>query len=220
MAEPDVVADCVAAMCAAVRIPVTVKTRIGIDHSDSFDLLCAFAETVSNAGCKTFIIHARKAWLSGLSPKQNREVPPLNYDRVYKLKQTFPQLKVIINGGVKSLDEAEQHLKKVDGVMMGRAAYSNPYVLADVDRRFFADQRTPSSREQVLNEYLRYCEREIANGCRLNHLSRHLVGLYQGQPGARTWRRNLSEQAHLPGAGVDVIRQAAMLRMTGIEAGV
>lgn len=212
MAEPALVADCVVAMQAAVRIPITVKTRLGIDTQDSFEHLYGFVEQVAAAGCKTFIVHARKAWLSGLSPKQNRQRPPLNYARVYELKQSFPDLNIIINGGVRSLDGAEQHLKRVDGVMMGREAYSNPYLLSEVDRRFFGSQCPPFSREQVLQKYLEYCEGEIKNGCRLNHLSRHVVGLFQGQPGARMWRRYLSEQVHLPNADIEVIRQAAMRR--------
>lgn len=212
MAEPEVVAECVAAIRTAVQLPVTVKTRIGVDYQDSFEQLYIFVEQVASAGCQTFIVHARKAWLNGLSPKQNRELPPLNYTRVYQLKQSFPHLNIVINGGVRSLCDAEQHLRHVDGVMMGREAYSNPYLLADVDRRFFGIRHTPLSREQVLQQYLEYCEREIRNGCRLDRLSRHIVGLFQGQPGARIWRRYLSEQVRLPNADTEVIRQAAIRR--------
>lgn len=214
MAEPDLVADCVAAMAAAVHIPVTVKTRIGIDDQDSFEQLCAFIETVASAGCRTFIVHARKAWLQGLSPKQNRELPPLKYAVVYQLKRSFPHLNIIINGGVTSLHDAEQHLKQVDGVMMGREAYANPYLLAAVDRRFFASRSPPLTREQVLQAYLEYCEQQIKSGCHLHHLSKHIVGLFQGQPGARRWRRCLSEQVHLPDANIEAIKKAAMQRIS------
>ena len=212
MAEPHTVADCVAAMHAVVRIPVTVKTRIGIDHQDSFEQLCTFVETVAKAGCNTFIVHARKAWLHGLSPKQNREVPPLNYRRVYKLKRVFPQLCIVINGGVKSLDQVEEHLQYVDGVMMGREAYANPYLLSSIDQRFFGDPSGPRSREQILDRYLDYCEREMRSGCRISRLSKHVTGLVHGQPGAKIWRRYLSENIHQPNANVEVIRQAAINR--------
>lgn len=213
MAEPHTVAACVAAMRATVRIPVTVKTRIGIDHQDSFEQLCAFVEHVADAGCETFIVHARKAWLKGLSPRQNRELPPLDYSRVYKLKHCFPQLNIVINGGVKSLEEADRQLQQVDGVMIGREAYANPYLLSSVDQRFFGSRSAPPSREQVLDLYLAYCEREIKNGCRLNRLSRHVTGLFQGQPGARVWRRHLGENMHQHNADVEVIRQAASKRL-------
>lgn len=219
MADPDLVADCVAAMRAAVKLPVTVKTRIGIDQQDSFEQLCAFVERVSAAGCETFIVHARKAWLSGLSPKQNRTLPPLNYAMVYDLKQHFGYLNIVLNGGVRSLDDAARHLQRVDGVMLGREAYANPYILADVDRRFFASESAPLSREQVLQRYIEYCERQLKTGCRLNRLSRHVVGLFQGQSGARRWRRYLSQQAHLPHADAEVIRQAALRRDAVGEAG-
>ena len=214
MAEPHTVAECVAAMRAAVRIPVTVKTRIGIDHQDSFEQLCAFIEYIAGAGCSTFIVHARKAWLHGLSPKQNREIPPLKYPQVYKLKKLYPHLCVVINGGVKSLDQVEHHLQHVDGVMMGREAYANPYLLSVVDQRFFGDANDPRSREEVLDGYLDYCERELRKGCRLGRLSKHITGLFRGQPGAKVWRRYLSENIHHPDAGVEVIRQAAMNRQT------
>lgn len=219
MNEPGLIAECVAAMRAVTSIPVTVKTRIGVDRRDSFDQLCDFVQTVAAAGCNTFIIHARKAWLSGLSPKQNRELPPLNYPRVYALKQRLPELTIVINGGVSSLDEAIDHLQHVDGVMMGRAAYANPYVLAHVDALLFGARHATRSREQVLESYLEYCERELKRGCRLHHLSRHLTGLFQGQPGARAWRRYLSENAHGYDAGIDVIRSAlAALKAAGVNA--
>lgn len=211
MAEPQLVAECVAAMRARIDVPVTVKTRIGIDDRDSFGELCDFVETVSYAGCGTFIVHARKAWLAGLSPKENRTVPPLRYDWVYRLKETFPQLRIIINGGVKTLDHIHAHLAKVDGVMVGREAYANPFLFANVDQRVYGEAVTPPTRDAVLSAYIEYCETQLAQGCRLSHLSRHVVGLFQGQPNARAWRRYLSEHAHKPGAGIDVIRDAAGL---------
>ncbi len=212
MVEPHTVAECVAAMRAVVQIPVTVKTRIGIDHQDSFEHLCAFIEHVASAGCETFIVHARKAWLHGLSPKQNREVPPLNYTQVYKLKKTYPHLCIVINGGVKSLDQVEFHLQHVDGVMMGREAYANPYLLSSIDQRFFGESGDPRSRQQVLDHYLDYCEQQVKNGCRLSHLSKHVIGLFHGQPGAKAWRRHLSDNIHRPDASIEVIRQASINR--------
>ena len=217
MAEPDTVANCVAAMRAAVRIPVTVKTRIGIDHQDSFEQLCAFVERVAAAGCNTFIVHARKAWLRGLSPKQNRKIPPLNYPQVYKLKKAYPHLRIVINGGVKSLDQVEHHLQHVDGVMIGREAYTNPYLLSVVDRRFFGGTSDPCSRQQILERYLDYCEREFKKGCRLNRLSKHIIGLFHGQPGAKVWRRYLSEKTYQPNANIEVIRQAAINREAALN---
>jgi tRNA-dihydrouridine synthase A len=208
MAEPDLVADCVRAMARAADIPVTVKTRIGIDERDSPDHLADFTARVRDAGCGTLVVHARKAWLSGLSPKQNREVPPLRYDMVYRLKDTFPDLRIVLNGGVQSLDEAAAHLLHVDGVMIGRAAYQNPYLLAGADRRFFGDMRPTPSREQVIRALLPYVAAQRARGVPLNAITRHILGLFNGLPGARTWRRELSEAAHRPGAGPEVIEAA------------
>ena len=208
MAEPALVADCVGAMRAAVSVPVTVKTRIGIDERDSYDELRAFVETVAAAGCETFIIHARKAWLQGLSPKQNREIPPLHYERVYRLKRDVPALQVIVNGGVLTLDEAEAHLRQVDGVMVGRAAYQTPYMLAGADRRVFGDDAPPPSREEVVRRLLPYAERQVARGVPVKSITRHILGLFNGLPGARLWRRHLSQAAHRPGAGPEVIEQA------------
>jgi tRNA-dihydrouridine synthase A len=212
MAEPNLVADCVDAMQAVVAIPVTVKTRIGIDRDESLDQLGTFVDTVAGAGCKTFIVHARRAWLSGISPKQNRQVPPLNYERVYELKRSRPDLTIVINGGIKTLDAAGRHLDKVDGVMMGREAYATPYLLAQVDNRFYGSRSEPLSREAVLEHYLEYCEREVKNGCALNHMSRHLTGLFHGQAGARRWRRCVNEHAGRTDAGVELIRRAALRR--------
>lgn len=208
MAEPALVADCVFAMRSAASIPVTVKTRIGIDEQDSYDDLRAFVETVAAAGCTTFIIHARKAWLQGLSPKQNREVPPLHYERVYRLKQDFPALEIVINGGILTLDEAEAHLVHVDGVMIGRAAYQTPYILAEADRRFFGDDTAPPSREEVVLRLLPYVQAQMERGVPVKSITRHILGLFNGLPGARLWRRHLSEAAHRPGAGPEVIEQA------------
>jgi len=209
MAEPQLVADCVAAMQSAVRIPVTVKHRIGIDERDSFEELCEFVETLIGAGCQVFIVHARKAWLKGLSPKENREIPPLQYDTVYKLKSLYPEQQFIINGGFKTLQEASQQLQHVDGVMMGREVYHNPYILAQVDELFYQDHHPLVSRHQVLQQFLPYVEQELGRGTRLHAMTRHILGLFQGLPGARAWRRHLSEHATRPGAGIDVLLQAA-----------
>ena len=208
MAEPALVGDCVAAMADAVPLPVTVKTRIGIDDRDSYPSLVDFVGTVAARGCRTFIVHARKAWLSGLSPRQNRDIPPLRYDVVHRLKAEFPALEIVINGGLGSLDEGAAHLPALDGFMLGRAAYRSPYVLADVDRKFYGDRHEVPSRRQVIERLLPYVERHLAAGGQLKHVARHLLGLFQGCPGARAWRRYLSEQAHRHGAGVEVLLAA------------
>jgi tRNA-dihydrouridine synthase A len=208
MAEPALVADCVAAMRAAVSVPVTVKHRIGIDRRDSYAELVEFVGTVAAAGCHVFIVHARKAWLQGLSPKQNREVPPLDYAVVHRLKVDFPQRMFVINGGIQDLGAARDQLRRVDGVMLGRAAYQNPYVLAQVDRRFFGDSHPVPSRHQVVAALLPYIERHLQSGGELKHVTRHILGLFQGCPGARAWRRYLSEQAYRDGAGPEVVRDA------------
>jgi len=208
MAEPKLVAECVMAMREVVDIPVTVKTRIGIDEQDSYLFLTEFVETVRDAGCDAFIVHARKAWLQGLSPKENREIPPLDYDRVYQLKQDYPELSISINGGVKSLDECRTHLAKLDGVMVGRDAYQNPYMLAEVDQQLCGSHRPILSRDAVLEKFIPYIEKHLQSGGRLNHISRHMTGLFQGEPGSRVWRRYISENAHKPGAGIEVIEQA------------
>ncbi len=218
MAEPDLVARGVAAMAAASDLPVTVKTRIGIDERDRYRDLKGFVETVAAAGCRSFAIHARKAWLKGLSPKQNREVPPLDYGRVYRLKEDFPGLEIVLNGGVVSLDQAATHLARVDGVMIGRAAYHDPYILAEVDRRFFGDERPPPGREEVVRGLLPYARDLTGRGVPLKVLTRHILGLFNGLPGARLWRRHLSERAHLPGAGPEVIEQALELVLDRLRA--
>ncbi len=214
MAEPALVARCVAAMAAAVAVPVTVKTRIGIDRRDSYEALADFIATVAEAGCQRFIVHARKAWLQGLSPKQNREIPPLRYEVVYRLKQDFPHLEVVINGGITDLGQAEDHLRHVDGVMIGRAAYHDPYLLAEVDRRFYHDSASPKTRHQIVYELIPYVEEQLRQGLPLNRITRHILGLFHGVPGARAWRRYLSERACRPGAGVEVIEQA-LARVAG-----
>lgn len=211
MAEPKLVADCVDAMRAVVDIPVTVKHRIGIDELDSYQFLTDFVGEVSEAGCETFIVHARKAWLSGLSPKQNREIPPLNYERVYQLKRDFSDLIISINGGITSLEQTKEHLEHVDGVMIGREAYQNPYVLAGVDSEIFGDDREILSRHQVVEQMLPYIEKHLQNGGKLNHISRHMLTLFMGMTGAKQWRRYISENATKKGAGLEVIEQALSL---------
>lgn len=208
MAEPRLVADCVVSMTGATTLPVTVKTRIGIDDRDSYEHLVEFIGTVAGAGCATFIIHARKAWLQGLSPRENRHLPPLQYDTVYRLKRDFPGLRFVLNGGIGSLEDALGHLGRVDGVMIGRAACSNPYLLHAADARVFGDDTPPLSREEVLRHYTEYAGRQAAAGVAMHHLVRHVTGLFQGRPGARAFRRHLSEQACRPGTGVDCLREA------------
>src|SRR5690606_24108650 len=207
MAEPQLVADCVAAMRASVKIPVTVKTRIGIDDHDTYEFLHRFVETVASAGCTSFTIHARKAWLKGLSPKENREIPPLRYEVAARVKQDFPQLEVIVNGGVKSLEAAKSHLGTFDGVMIGREAYHNPWMLADADALIFGAAPNARSREDVLEEYLPYVREELSRGTPLRSMTRHMLGLYQGVPGARQWRRALSEGV-AKGGGIELLRAA------------
>ncbi|MCT8979564.1 MULTISPECIES: tRNA dihydrouridine(20/20a) synthase DusA [Shewanella] len=216
MEEPELVAHCVDAMRQKVDIPVTVKTRIGIDDKDSYEFLCDFITKVSAAGCDTFIVHARKAWLQGLSPKENREIPPLDYPRVYQLKQDFPGLHISINGGIKSFEEMHTHLAQLDGVMVGREAYQNPYLLAEVDQKIFGLDSQVMSRDQVVDAMLPYVEAHLQSGGRLNHISRHMTGLYQGIPGSRSWRRHLSENAHKPGAGIEVLLKAREMMHSGV----
>lgn len=210
MAKPELVADCVAAMRASVGIPVTVKTRIGIDDRDSYDALLHFVRINAEAGCGHFIIHARKAWLTGLSPKENRTIPPLKYDTVYRLKADFPQLRFTLNGGVTGLDQARQHLGKVDGVMMGRQAYLDPWLLMGVDGGLFGEiwSEMPRSRLDVVVRYLPYVERQLSRGVPLRHMTRHMLQLFHGEHGAKSWRRHLSEYGPRRGAGIEVIEQA------------
>jgi tRNA-dihydrouridine synthase A len=208
MAEPDVVAECVAAMGEAVEIPVTVKCRIGIDDQDAKASLDRFIDRVAKAGCRTFIVHARKAWLDGLSPKENRDVPPLDYDRVHRLKARRPELEIVLNGGIESFAEALKQMPNVDGVMLGRAAYADPYLLAEVDRAVFGASDAPPSRLDVLDRFVPYVEAELARGSRLNAMTRHILGLFHGQPRARLFRRHLAENAHIDGAGLEVLMAA------------
>ncbi len=191
MAKPTLVADCVRAMSDASELPVTVKTRLGVDDLDSYSHLSEFVSAVASAGCDTFFVHARKAWLNGLSPKENRDIPPLDYGRVHRLKCDFPELEIVINGGLSSVDSTVAQLEHVDGVMLGRAAYRDPYLLAALDARLFG--AAVPSRSIILEAVLRYAEHEVANGSPLRAITRHLMGLYAGLPGARQWRRMLGE---------------------------
>ena len=213
MREPALVAECVSAMRDAVahmRVPVTVKCRIGVDEQDEYAGLAEFVEQVHAAGCTVFIVHARKALLKGLSPKENREVPPLNYDRVYRLKREHPALTIVINGGISSVQAMQDHLREVDGVMLGRVAYHEPYRLAEAEQALFG---TPlPHRDEVLRKLKPYVEAHLARGDRLQHITRHILGLYQGLPGARAFRRVLSEQAHRTDAGWDVVEAAIAQR--------
>ncbi len=208
MAEPETVADCIKSMQAEVDIPVTVKSRIGIDEMDEYEDLTRFIDVVAASGCDTFIVHARKAWLKGLSPKQNRDIPPLMYDRVYQLKQEFPGLHISLNGGVKTLDEVSAHLAHLDGVMIGREVYSNPYILAEVDKRFYQDASPIKTRFEVVQDMLPYVEQQMADGARVWHIARHMLGLFQGQPGGRIWRRYLSQNGTKAGAGIELLTDA------------
>ncbi|MFV0449489.1 MAG: tRNA dihydrouridine(20/20a) synthase DusA [Vibrio sp.] len=220
MAEPQLVADCVAAMKEVVDVPVTVKTRIGIDDQDSYEFLTDFITIVSEkGGCEQFTIHARKAWLSGLSPKENREVPPLDYNRAYQIKKDFSHLNIGINGGVKSLDEAKQHLAHLDGVMIGREAYQSPYILAQVDQQIFGLDTAVKKRSEVIFEMLPYIEQQLSQGAYLGHITRHMLGMFQNMPGARQWRRYISENAHKQGAGIEVV-EAALAKIPYQELGV
>ncbi len=206
MHEPALVADCFTSMREAVTIPVTIKCRLGVDEQDEYADLQHFIETVAARGCGVFIVHARKAWLKGLSPKENREVPPLNYQRVYQLKRDFPALTILINGGIQSLAEVRTHLVHTDGVMLGRTAYHEPYRLAELEHALFG---TPlPDRMALIRQMREYTERHLAEGGKLNHISRHLLGLFQGLPGARGWRRHLSENAHRDNADWGVVERA------------
>lgn len=211
MMEPDLVARCVAAMRGAVTIPVTVKSRIAIDEQDEWPTLSGFVDTVAEAGCDRFIVHARKALLSGLSPKENREVPPLRHDLVHALKAARRDLTVILNGGVDSHEAIDRHLRRVDGVMLGRAAYRNPYLLAGVDRRYYGENGVRPTRQDVAETMVPYIEAELRGGTPFKAISQHLLGLFHGAPGGRLWRRHLSENAHKPGAGVATLQAALAL---------
>ncbi len=207
MGQPETVADCFSAMQAAVDIPITVKTRIGIDDFDSDEFLIRFVESLLAVGCKKFVVHARIAILDGLSPKENRSVPPLNYDRVFKLKHEFPELEIVLNGGVSTLEQIDQLLEQVDGVMIGRQAYQQPYFLAEIEKHFRPDWSLPD-RRAIVASMIPYIEEQLDQGERLGGIARHMIGLFAGQPGARSWRRHISENAHREGAGVEVIHDA------------
>jgi tRNA-dihydrouridine synthase A len=211
MSSPALVAECIGAMRAACDVPVTVKTRIGIDDFDDYDFLRAFVDTVAKAGCETFVVHARKAILQGLSPKENRSVPILNYERVYRLKEDLPELTIILNGGVSSVAESRQHLERVDGVMIGRLAYHQPWYLTKLENAFGTAGVAPT-RHDVVHRMLPYIENELAAGAQLKHITRHMLGLFAGLPGARAWRRYLSENAHQGDAGIEVV-EAALARL-------
>jgi len=217
MAEPQLVARCVAAMRRPLKVPVTVKCRIGIDNQDSERDLDRFIRIVADAGCTSFIVHARKAWLKGLSPKQNRELPPLDYARVWALKASHPELEIIINGGIATLGSAQAQLAKVDGVAIGRSAYQNPYLLADVDRQLFGEKAPPPSRRAVLEALIPYAEAHLGRGGRLNNIVRHILGLYHGQPHARAFRRHLAQNAPRPGAGIEVLTESIALSEAGAD---
>lgn len=209
MLEPARVGDCILAMKQAVSIPVTVKCRIGVDDQDSYEALTHFIRLVGAAGCDVFIIHARKAWLKGLSPKQNREIPPLQYETVHAIKRDFPHLTIVINGGIKQTAEIEEQLNHVDGVMIGREAYSNPWWLAEIESRIFSfDGSLLHERGRVIEKMLPYIENQLKNNVKLSSMTRHILGLYQGQKGARMWRRYLSENAHRSNVGIEIINEA------------
>jgi tRNA-dihydrouridine synthase A len=206
MREPALVGECVAAMRARATVPVTVKCRLGVDDQDPHESLRALIAACGEAGAATFVVHARKAWLAGLSPKENRDVPPLDYGLVHQIKRENPQLTIVVNGGIADLDQAASHLAFVDGVMLGRAAYHSPAQLADVDARFFGGN--PHSLDEAVEGYALYVERQLAGGVPLNAMTKHMLGLFNGRPGARLFRRHLSENATKRGAGIPTLREA------------
>ena len=205
MLQPEHVADCIAAMIGATKLPVTIKHRIGVDEVDSYEALAKFVSIVSQTGCHRFSVHARKAWLQGLSPKENREIPPLRYDLVHQLKQDFPHLSIKINGCFTSLEQVQTQLQSVDAVMIGRAAYDNPYLLALADRQIYGESTPIPSRDRIVTAMLPYIDRWVSSGGRLNNITRHMLQLFHGQPGSRIWRRVITEQSVLPGAGAEIV---------------
>lgn len=207
MASPQTVAACVQAMRSAVDLPVTVKTRIGIDDRDDYEFLTDFIDAVAAVGCRKFIVHARIAILSGLSPKENRTIPPLNYERVYRIKQDYPQLEIVLNGGLETIRQIDLALSHVDAVMIGRQAYHRPYLLSELERHFNPDWSQPS-RQEIVQDLLPYIEREVTSGTPLHRITRHIMGLFAGVPGARIWRRHLSENSYAAGAGPEVLLDA------------
>jgi len=213
MAQPERVADCVAAMRSAVQIPVTVKHRIGIDDRDAYEDMVEFVRIVAEAGCDRFSVHARKAWLQGLSPKENRDIPPLRYEDVYRLKQEFPHFVIEINGGIQTLAQAQEHLRFVDAVMIGRAAYDNPYLFATVDQAVYGEDKRPLTRQEIAEAMLPYIERWVSQGGKLHTITRHMLQLFAGEPGTRAWKRYLTEQSSVLGAGTEVIQAALQHQM-------
>ena len=211
MAEPELVAECISAMKQSASIDISAKTRIGIDDRDSFDELVDFIGQLHEAGCDIFVMHARKAILKGLSPKENRSIPPLRYEVVYKIKELFPQCHISLNGGVKTLEETSEHLKHVDGVMMGREAYHNPYLLSDIDRLIFSDEHSVLTRHQVVESMFPYIENQLSKGVRLQSIVRHMLGVFQGVAGTKAWKRYISENAHRADAGIEVLMHALTL---------
>lgn len=212
MGHPQLVADGIKAMQDAVDIDVTVKHRIGIDDQDSYPELVNFIDTIAKTGCKTFIVHARKAILQGLSPKENRDIPPLKYDWVYQIKQDFPDLEILINGGLNQFEQMKQQLEHVDGVMVGREAYHNPYIMAEVDNAFYGHKKSIPSRHQIIENFMPYIEEQLSKDIYLSHITRHILGIFHGQPGARQFRRHISENAHKRGSGIEVL-QAALAKV-------
>lgn len=210
MAQPELVAECVAAMMAASPLPVSVKHRIGVDELDRYEDMSHFVEVVSATGCQRFSVHARKAWLQGLSPKDNRTVPPLRYSDVHQLKQDFPHLQIEINGGFKNLDQVQDQLQHVDAVMVGRAAYDNPYLFFNADQLIFGETAEPVSRYQVVESMLPYIDQMTRQGTKLHSITRHMLHLFHGQPGSRIWKRTITENACLPGAGTQAVAQALL----------
>jgi len=214
MKEPEQVKDCLIAMQEATELEVSAKCRTGVDDFDSFDFLVQFIETVKESGCRTFIIHARKAWLSGLSPKENREIPPLHYERVHKIKQLFPELNIVINGGIEDLQQSQNQLQTLDGVMLGRAAYNRPWLLHEVDEKIFDEPANSLSRLNIIENMLPYIEQELQAGSRLHHITRHMLGLFNGEKGAKQFRRYLSENANNTEAGPEVLLRACKFIQT------
>lgn len=217
MREADLVRDCVSAMNDAVDIPVTVKHRLGIDEDNSYDIVRDFVGTVAQGGSAVFIAHARNAWLKGLSPKENREVPPLKYEWVHQLKRDFPHLTIVINGGITSLEECQTHLAHVDGVMLGREPYQNPWLISDVDRVLFDGDGSGHTRLSIAEALIPYLQQVLSEGGKLNHVLRHVLGLYQRQPGGKQFRRILSEGMHSEGAGIELFEQAVVQTQAQIE---
>ncbi len=218
MLEPELVRDCMLAMLEAVDIPVTIKTRLGVDDHYSYQYMSDFVGRVAESGCSVFIMHARKAMLAGLSPKQNRDVPPLNHDWVYRLKQASPELEIVINGGIDSIEAVNKHLEQVDGVMLGRAAYHTPWLLAECQQQLF-EKSAPNRRQDIIELMSVYLERQVRKGTAVKHVSRHLLGLFQGLPGAKAWRRYLSENAFKDDNNIQLLHQGvAAMQVVGGEA--